>query len=146
MNTINLLPFLTSSLGERMVEAGLNTILGMVIVFVVLIFISFIIYLFKFLPGSPAKKADVSKKKQSNSQSQVSKEVSSNTNLQDAKSNDLETNPDLVAVISAAVMASENELVAVITAAIMASMKEEGIDVPADGLVIRSIRRKTTYK
>ena len=55
MNTINLLPFLTSSLGERMVEAGLNTILGMVIVFVVLIFISFIIYLFKFLPGSPKK-------------------------------------------------------------------------------------------
>ena len=37
---------------------------------------------------------------------------------------------------------NNTELVAVITAAIMASMSEEGIEVPEDGLVIRSIRRK----
>ncbi len=145
MNTINLLPFLTTSLGERMQEAAFNTLIGMGIVFVVLVFISFIIYLFKFLPGSPANKAKDNKKKQGPKQTKVDKPVSTSTSVQDTNSTDT-ISPDVVAVISAAVMASENELVAVITAAIMASMEEEGIDVPADGLVIRSIRRKTTYK
>ena len=44
---------------------------------------------------------------------------------------------------STAVQETNNtELVAVITAAIMASMDQEGVEVPEDGLVIRSIRRK----
>ncbi len=43
-------------------------------------------------------------------------------------------------------LANDTQLVAVITAAIMASMEEEGMPVPEDGLIIRSIRRKTTYR
>ncbi len=146
MNTMKFLPFLTSSLAERMQEAGLNTLIGMGIVVVVLIFIAFVIYLFKFIPGNKDNKTKESKKKHSNKQSEVNKPASKSTGIQDTKANDLEDNPDLVAVITAAIMANDNELVAVITAAIMASMVEEGIEVPADGLVIRSIRRKTTYK
>lgn len=143
MNTISFLPFFSASLGERMQEAALNTLVGMTIVFVMLIFIAFVIYLFKYIPDNGDKKAKDSKKTHSPKQTKVIKSESKSIDLQDTSSQDLEGNPDLVAVISAAIMASDNEVVAVITAAIMASMKEEGIEIPEDGLIIRSIRRKT---
>ncbi|NLJ90791.1 MAG: OadG family protein [Clostridiales bacterium] len=137
MNTLNYFPFLTASLGERMIEAGLNTLIGMAIVLVVLIFIAFVIYLFKYLPGSPD---NVAKKGKTPKQSQVNKPVSTSTGINDTGNKDLTPSNDSVLV------ANDSELVAVITAAIMASMEEEGSYVPADGLLIRSIRRKTTYK
>lgn len=43
------------SLGEILTKAGLNTLLGMGTVFVVLIFIAFIISLFKYIPAIEAK-------------------------------------------------------------------------------------------
>ena len=38
--------------------------------------------------------------------------------------------------------ADDTQVVAVITAAIMAAMEQEGTPVPADGLVIRSIKKR----
>ena len=125
MTNINFLVTLTATLGDRMKEAGLNTISGMVVVFVVLMIIAAIIYLFKFLPQPKVKGVAKDKKANNTKQSKTSKSVAKSTDGSTAMQ---ETN--------------STELVAVITAAIMASMSQEGIEVPEDGLVIRSIRRK----
>lgn len=105
-------------MGELMKMAGMNTLMGMGVVFLVLIFISFVISLFKYLPGNRAKK-------------------------QAAK----EEKPKAPAVPSAAVpAASENlmdnqELVAVITAAVIAAHGSAATIVSSDKLVVRSIKR-----
>ncbi len=125
MTNINFLVTLTATLGDRMKEAGLNTIIGMAVVTSVLIVIAAIIYLFKFIPQPKVKRVARDKKTNNARQSKTSKSVAKSTDGSTAMQ---ETN--------------STELVAVITAAIMASMSEEGIEVPEDGLVIRSIRRK----
>lgn len=104
------------SFGENMKKAGLNTLLGMGTVFVVLILISFIISAFSLIPKIQAK---------------FSK-----------KNNESAAKP-VVAVAPAPVAVQEEELsddlelVAVIAAAIAAS---EGAS-STDGFVVRSIRR-----
>lgn len=110
----------TSLLGKAL----LNCVIGMGIVFVVLIFISYIISLLKHVPKLLDK--------------------FSNNN----KSNNLETQKESAIDYEITGEETENpveisltdnvELVAVITAAIMASM---GNDVPKDGLIVRSIRK-----
>ena len=125
MTNINFLVTLTATLGDRMKEAGLNTIIGMAVVTAVLIVIAAIIYFFKYLPQPKVKGVAKDKKTNNTSQSKTSKPASKPA---DRSALAQETN--------------NTELVAVITAAIMASMSEEGIEVPEDGLVIRSIRRK----
>ncbi len=125
MTNIKFLVTLTATLGDRMKQAGLNTIIGMVVVFVLLIIMAAIIYLFKFLPQAKVKGVAKDKKASNSKQSKTSKSVVKPTDMSTTMQ---ETN--------------NTELVAVITAAIMASMSEEGIEVPEDGLVIRSIRRK----
>ena len=125
MTNINFLVTLTATLGDRMKEAGLNTIIGMAVVTSVLTVIAAIIYLFKFIPQPKVKRVAKDKKTNNTSQSKTSKPASKPA---DRSALAQETN--------------NTELVAVITAAIMASMSEEGIEVPEDGLVIRSIRRK----
>lgn len=111
------------SKSELMKQAGLNTIIGMGTVFVVLIFISFIISLFKFLPALFAKKPK----------------------LEDLKKDEpVKAAP----VVKASAPAPEKnlmddaELVAVITAAIYAAAGQAGSGaVSKDKLVVRSIRR-----
>lgn len=100
-------------------EALTNTLIGMGTVFVVLILISIIIFLLKFVPKMfERKKAEpVAEKKE--------KPV-----VKEAKP------------VSAA--ADDTQIIAVITAAIAAQMEAEtGVCVPADGLVIRSIKKRT---
>ena len=46
------------STGEILKKAGMNTILGMGTVFIVLIFISLVIYCFNFIPGNQAPKQE----------------------------------------------------------------------------------------
>ena len=60
------------SKAELMKQAGMNALLGMGTVFVVLIFISFIISLFKFLPALFAKKrrSKISRRKRASRQRQ----------------------------------------------------------------------------
>lgn len=100
--------------GEILKKAGLNTVLGMGTVFVVLIFLSFIISLFKYIPNGD-KKA----KKEAKTEEKAS----------------------VVAAATEEDVTDDLELVAVITAAIAAS---EGTS--SDGFVVRSIKRRKTNK
>ena len=107
---------LTGCDGKAMSEAGLNTLMGMGIVFLVLIFISFIIWLMGFIP-----KMMSGEKKTAPAPAPATSQAPAAVSEPEELSDDL-------------------ELVAVITAAIMASMGEEA---PEDGLVVRSIRKRT---
>lgn len=105
------------SKGELMKQAGMNTLIGMGTVFIVLIFISFIISLFKFLPALFAKKPDVPAPKE-------------------------EPKAVPAAVAADANLVNDAELVAVITVAIYAASGSAGNGgVSKDKLIVRSIRR-----
>lgn len=107
-------------------EALVNTGIGMGTVFIVLILISFIIYLLKFVPRLLSGSKD--KKKEAVSTASAPKETQKQ-----------EKAPEPVSTVS-----DDSQLVAVIAAAIAAHMSEEtGVPVAADGLVIRSIKKRT---
>lgn len=108
------------TMSEILTKAGLNTVLGMGTVFVVLIFISFIISLFKYIPAIEAK--------------------FKKTKAPETKSPETTAAP--AAVPSEEVGVSDDgELVAAIAAAIAAY---EGTS--ADGFVVRSIKRRKSNK
>lgn len=108
-------------------EALLNTLLGMGTVFAVLILISFIIGLLKYVPQLLAGGGSQKKEEVKNAPSAVPK--------------DKPVPPAAKTVASAS---DDGQLVAVIAAAIAAQMTEEtGVPVAADGLVIRSIKKRT---
>ena len=108
------------SAGEIAEKAGLNTVLGMGTVFAVLILISFIIYLFKFIPK--IEEAFKGRKGTAVSAENAEAKTEVPADPVPAQEDDLE----LIAVISAAVAAAE------------------GTD--SDGLVVRSIRRRPSNK
>lgn len=109
------------SKGELMGQAGMNTLIGMGTVFVVLIFISFIISLFKFLPALLAKKPKLPEAKEEKAP--------------------VKEAPKTPAPIKAADnLMNDTELVAVITAAVYAAAGASGA-VSKDRLVVRSIKR-----
>lgn len=107
-----------SDLGNKMSIAALNTVIGMGTVFVVLILIIFIISLFRFIPIIQDKLA----------QRKAGKKGSESIDNTIAQIVEMEENADL---------SDDLELVAVIAAAIAAS---EGA-ASADGFVVRSIRK-----
>ena len=111
---------LTGCDGDTMTKAGMNTLMGMGIVFVVLIFISFIIWLLGFIPNIMS-----GEKKSAPAPAPVAAPAPVPVPAEEPEEEDL---------------TDDLELVAVITAAIMASMGEEA---PEDGLVVRSIRKRT---
>lgn len=105
-----------STMGETVAKAGMNTLMGMGTVFVVLIFISFIISLFKVFSkfGNKAKKAET---------------PSAPAPIAAPQASATDDNADeIAAVIAAAIAAFEED--------------EEMFDVPADGLVVRSIKKR----
>lgn len=104
------------SKGEIMQKAGLNTLLGMGTVFAVLLFMSFLISLFKYVPMLINKKEEKEEPVQKEAVAQV-------VNTSDEAEMD------------------ETELVAVIAAAIAAY---EGTT--TDGFVVRSIKRRKSNK
>lgn len=106
------------SMGEILEKAGLNTVLGMGTVFAVLIFIAFIIYLFKYIP--------VIQEKFSKKGSKAS--AAPTAAVADVTTEEAETVDDL-------------ELIVVIAAAIAAA---EGTT--TDGFVVRSIKRRPSNK
>ena len=108
------------STAEILKKAGLNTILGMGPVFVVLIFISFIISLFRFIP-------------------ELEKKFKNKKTAEPAKAP--APAPVPVAEPAAEEASDDAELVAVISAAIAAA---EGTS--ADGFVVRSIKRRKSNK
>lgn len=109
---------------ENMVKAGLNMLMGMGTVFLVLIFISALIGCFKYINAWENKRM---------SKDQTAPEVQAPPVTAPVLE---ETEPDLT---------DDLELVAVITAAITASI-EASQGTPADGLVVRSIRRAPAGK
>ncbi len=112
--------------GTLMARAGLNTLIGMGVVFAVLVLISFLISLFKYLPGSGAKKQKV----------KVAPKAKSTATTAGTKSADDE---EMAAVIAAATAVADDdkELVAVISAAIAAATGTS-----ADSFVVRSIKKR----
>ena len=100
--------------GEKMGKAGMNTLIGMGTVFVVLIFISFVISLFKYINIFENRKKE---KKEDTASVGVDNAIAQIVSSEESEEDDLE----LVAVITAAIAASEGT--------------------SADGLVVRSIRK-----
>ncbi|MBR6518111.1 MAG: OadG family protein [Oscillospiraceae bacterium] len=107
------------SMGEILQKAGLNTLLGMGTVFAVLIFIAFIISLFKYIPAIQAAFSKKSKKEDAN----------------------VSETPALASVVESVDVTDDLELVAVIAAAIAAY---EGTT--TDDFVVRSIKRRKSNK
>ena len=107
---------------ELMGQAGMNTLIGMGTVFVVLIFISFIISLFKFLPKLFGKK-DKNKEEDNGPSLPVPAPI-----------------PSLIPAASGDI-SDDDALVAVITAAIHAYEAANGNTDSKDKLVVRSIKR-----
>lgn len=107
------------STGEILKKAGLNTLLGMGTVFMVLIFISLIISLFKYIPAIE----NALKKKPK----EVEKEVVEEPVVEEvSEEQDMTDDTELVAVIAAAIAAADGTT--------------------TDGFVVRSIRRRPANK
>lgn len=106
-----------ATMGELMARAGLNTLIGMGTVFVVLILVSLIIACFSFIPKIQKHFAD--KKAIKAPAASVVPETESSA----AESTELTDDLELVAVIAAAIAASQGAA-------------------SADGFVVRSIRRR----
>lgn len=113
------------STGEILEKAGMNTLLGMGVVFTVLILISLIISCFNFIPAIERK---FSKKKAAEKKAAVLAAPAAPA-------------PAPAAAAETAVP-DDLELVAVITAAVAASMGTTS----TDGFVVRSIKRKSSQK
>ncbi|MGP1404236.1 MAG: OadG family protein [Catonella sp.] len=102
------------TLAQKMEKAALNTVFGMLFIFAVLIFISLVIKALSLVPKFLAKKEH---KEETKPEEVVEQPVAQSEDLGGA------------------------ELTAVMMAAIMAYTAENA-EVPSDGLVVRSIRRK----
>lgn len=107
------------TLAEEMGQAGLNTIMGLGIVFLVLLFLSFLIGLFKYI-GAAVEKME--KKDAPKASAPAPKAAAPSA----AVSEELVDDKELVAVIAAAIAAYENT--------------------STDSFVVRSIRRKPNNK
>lgn len=106
------------SMGEKMAQAGQNTVLGVGIVFVMLIFLSFMISLFKYIPGF----VDSFGKKKA-APEEVKAAPAPVVTAAPEEEEEVVDDGELIAVIAAAIAASENT--------------------STDGFVVRSIRKST---
>ncbi len=115
--------------GEILSKAGLNTILGMGIVFIVLVLMCFIIYLFRFIPILQEK---FGKKSPESTEEAAESEPVSATAI-----------PEEVPVSAG----NDDEIIAVISAAIAAAEEDSTVSTEdASGFVVRSIRRRPSNK
>ncbi|MCH1983601.1 OadG family protein [Ruminococcus sp. OA3] len=87
------------TMGEKMKEAGSNTVLGILVVFVVLIFLSFLIYLFKYI--------NLWAMKQEQKKSGQVQQVPAAVPQAGVQEEDMTDDEELIAVIAAAVAAAE---------------------------------------
>ena len=106
----------TVSLATKMKNAGMNTLLGMGTVFIVLIFLSFVISLFKY----------INKFEQKKNAKPVKSEPVQNSVQEETVQEDYVDDYELVAVITAAIAATEGT--------------------SSDGFVVRSIKRVPNSK
>ncbi len=110
------------TLGEKMEKAALNTLLGMGTVFIVLVLIMLIIMAFGIIPK--IEKSIAGKKAENNANAGAAVD---NTIAQIVEKEELSDDTELVAVIAAAIAASEGAAT-------------------TDGFVVRSIKRANTNK
>lgn len=106
-------------LGKAMAAAGENTVIGLFNVFLILFILLFVIYLFRFIPNGDKKKKE----------------------LEAAQAAAPAPAPEAPAAEEEEDVSDEEEIAAVISAAVAAYESENG-QVPADGFVVRSIRRR----
>ncbi len=130
------------SIGEKLGKASLNMLMGMGTVFVVLLFISFIISRLKMVNSWGTKKEDKTVKEavlaapaKSAAPASVKPAEPVPAPVKPAEPEAVSAEPEEACEEN---LADDLELVAVITAAISASQK-----IPVEGLVVRSIRRKS---
>ncbi len=110
------------TLGEKLEQAAQNMAVGLIVVFAILVFLTIVIYLFRFIPhGDKSKKA----------QSDLEAPAAPASRPAAAKAS----------AATAAGRESDDELVAVMAAAIAAAMEEAPVE---GGYVVRSIRRVGT--
>ncbi|MBS6516594.1 MAG: OadG family protein [Clostridium sp.] len=132
------------SIGEKLQKAFLNMLMGMGTVFVVLLFISFIISRLKMVNSWGMKKEDKAVKENVPAPAPIKPAapvpVPQPAPVKPAEpvSNTSEPAPAQSEEAGGENLADDLELVAVITAAISASQQ-----IPAEGLIVRSIRRKS---
>ena len=129
---------------DKMKAAGTNTLIGMATVFVVLIFISFIIYLLRFVPGFFDKEAKAAKKAAKKAAETAKTEPVAETKAEDAGSAPAGQIVDIVKTETGESVMNDSELVAVITAAVAAASAGQSTytTYPSkDKLVTRPIRR-----
>ena len=111
-----------ASIEDAMAEATVNTIIGITVVFLALLFISFVISLFKYINKFEQKLADKKAGKAAPAPQQA---------------------PAPAPVVEAAPETDDLELIAVITAAIHAYEEAQGNTVTGD-LVVRSIKKRNS--
>ncbi|WFR54828.1 OadG family protein [Anaerocolumna sp. AGMB13025] len=111
-----------SSFADSIPQPLLNILIGLGIIFAAIVFIAGLIYIIKSI-------SNLSNNKPNDTVSGFTGAVNNGSNTAVNTGNDAVVEEELV---------DDLELVAVITAAIMASMGKEA---PADGLVVRSIRK-----
>jgi len=126
------------SLGEKMMGALQNFLLGIIIVFVILLFLAFIISLLKYVnPDYKKKKAEEKAKKAETAEKTGSYENIPKSPL--GTTAEAAAAPAAVPAAAAAAAADDSELIAVIAAAIAAAEAESG-----GSYIVRSIRRAGT--
>lgn len=115
------------TLGSKMATAASNTATGLITVFVILAFLIFVISLFNFLPKpTSGKKKDEKKEPAKAAAPSPAAAAPVKAAEPAAEEVDLSKNEELVAVIAAAIAASENK--------------------PVEGYVVRSIKRLKNNK
>lgn len=132
---------------DKMKDAGANTVIGMGIVFVALIFISFIISLLKYVPALLDKETREKRKAEKAKKAQVAANAEA-TSGDDNKPAQPAAPAGIVDIVNTATGESamdDSELVAVISAAIMASQGGQTrvrVNYPSnDKLVVRPRRK-----
>lgn len=132
---------------DKMKDAGANTVIGMGIVFVALIFISFIISLLKYVPALLDKETREKRKAEKAKKAQVAAnaEATSGDDNKPAQSAAPAGIVDIVNTATGESAMDDSELVAVISAAIMASQGGQTrvrVNYPSnDKLVVRPRRK-----
>lgn len=116
LNVLSILMEKENTIAEKMSKAGLNTIMGMGTVFVILIFITFLISMFKYIGKWEERRKN------------------KNVNLKMEVEN---TKPTVEAEVLQEELVDDLELVAVIAAAIASATNTS-----VDGFVVRSIKRR----
>lgn len=114
------------TLGTKMATAASNTATGLITVFVILAFLIFVISLFNFLPKPTSGKKKDEKKEPAKTAPAPAAAAPAKAAEPVAEEVDLSKNEELVAVIAAAIAASE--------------------DKPVEGYVVRSIKRLKNNK